>query len=410
MKIIKISIFIIGIFILLILIPDPTSIFQTDHRPINRSAIRNLTVMLDPGDTFYPDLLQIDNNQVVWMANEGSDYEIYFWDHSFDSYNKPSNIIKITNNSHRDIEPIIHDGKVAWIGNKGQNSQIYYWDGTYTIEGTTTDPKKLSSDDYYAAEHAIFKGKVVWTGNNAVYYWNGTYDLNSQPNKAVIISHPSRRAYSPEINELMVVWREFDGRDYEICFWDKTFYEDDRPIESKCTDGDYSAYYPKISDDKVVWQRSDSEDSEIYYWDGTYTSDGKIKEIQLSNNSFDDSSPQIYKNSVVWTAENQNIYYWDRTKNTNGIPSNPILLSNNTFGSPGIAESGIVWVGQYNLHSVIYYWDESFKRNQIPSDPIIISDIESDSSSPEISGNSVVWLGEHNGNSTIYYLDLSLIT
>ena len=164
MNIIKISAFIIVIFILLIIIPDLTSKFQTDHHPINRSVITNLTVTLDPGDSYYLDLPQIDKDHVVWMANDGSDYEIFFWDHSFDPYNEPSNIIKITNNSHRDIKPIIHNGKVTWIGNKGQNSQIYYWDGTYTINGTPSDPKILSGYDYNADEHAMLKGK--WYGKD----------------------------------------------------------------------------------------------------------------------------------------------------------------------------------------------------------------------------------------------------
>ncbi|MEA3295333.1 MAG: hypothetical protein U9P81_10290, partial [Euryarchaeota archaeon] len=105
------------------------------------------SIILNSNDSYYADQPQINNNKVVWTANDGNDYEIYYWNGTLNSKKEPSEIIKISNNSYRDNHPKINAGGVVWIGYENMTSHIFYWDGTFNLNGTPIDPIKLSNDN-----------------------------------------------------------------------------------------------------------------------------------------------------------------------------------------------------------------------------------------------------------------------
>jgi hypothetical protein len=265
----------------------------------------------------------------------------------------------------------------------------------------------------------IWKGEVVWKllngTRNEIYYWNGKYKSDGSPTDSLMVSSTNLRAYSPQMDENLIVFREFHRSNYEICIWKKGNISTGKPDEPKCTEdtGFFSAYNPQISEGEVVWQRFDGQDIEIYYWDGKYKFDGTLTEpIKITNNTFDDQSPVISHNRVVWEGSYEDkkaIYYWDGTYNSIGAPSEPILISNISFDNyaPRIDMKGynIVWEGLNNGHKGIYYWDHTFKTKK----GILISNKTTNSYFPQIDNDKVIWVGKNNGNSTIYYLDLKSI-
>lgn len=91
---------------------------------------------------------------------------------------------------------------------------------------------------------------------------------------------------------------------------------------------------------QVVWRGWDGHDYEIYLWDGA-------RVVRLSDNDQDDEDPQINDaGQVVWSSEGQ-IYLWDGA-------TVQALTPPGTFGQePRINRSGmVVWTG-----GEVYLWD-----------------------------------------------------
>jgi hypothetical protein len=78
--------------------------------------------------------------------------------------------------------------------------------------------------------------------------------------------------YWPKINDNgYVVWRGFDGSDYEIFLYDGT-------TTTQITNNSYDDKYTQINDNGyVVWAGSDGSDDEIFLYDGATTT-------QITNN------------------------------------------------------------------------------------------------------------------------------
>ena len=127
--------------------------FQTT---IDERAIQNSSIILNFENTTYIDQLQTEDNMVVWTANDGIDYEIYYWNGSFDFNGVPNNILKITNNSYRDFEPRIYAGKLVWLGYEDKNPQVHYWNGSFKDDGEPTDSIRLSHGNYSVDYPEIF--------------------------------------------------------------------------------------------------------------------------------------------------------------------------------------------------------------------------------------------------------------
>lgn len=60
---------------------------------------------------------QVHNGQVVWNGYDGADWEIFYWE--------GESVQQLTNNSHGDYKPQIHNGQVVWEGYDGLDNEIF---------------------------------------------------------------------------------------------------------------------------------------------------------------------------------------------------------------------------------------------------------------------------------------------
>jgi hypothetical protein len=66
---------------------------------------------------------------VVWIGNDETNYDIYYFDGT------TKTVTKISDNNFDDSSPQINEnGDVVWSGYDGTNLDIYYFDGT-TCQG-----------------------------------------------------------------------------------------------------------------------------------------------------------------------------------------------------------------------------------------------------------------------------------
>ncbi len=170
----------------------------------------------------------------------------------------------------------------------------------------------------------------------------------------------------PEISGSNIVWRGFDGNDYEIFLYDGLSI---RQLTDNSYDDGGGAYgydnNPRVSGSNVVWEGFDGNDCEIFLYDGAAVR-------QLTDNSYYDGLPQISGDKIVWVgqeyAQPQEIYYYDG--------SQIHRLTNNDYHDyrPRISGSNIAWVG----NGIMYYDGATTRRI-------------GDGNFPQISGNHIVW-------------------
>jgi len=176
----------------------------------------------------------------------------------------------------------------------------------------------------------------------------------------------------PQIDDGQVVWRGYDGNDYEIFLWDGT-----QTIQ--LTDNEYDDYWPQIDNGQVVWRGYDGNDCEIFLWDGTQT-------IQLTNNNYPDNGPQIDDGQVVWQRYwsdhgfyDWEIFLWDGTQT--------IQLTNNDYpyhdSAPQIDAGQVAWIGYDGNYWQIFLWDGT--------DIIQLSYDEYNDYWPQIDNGQVAW-------------------
>jgi hypothetical protein len=93
-----------------------------------------------------------------------------------------------------------------------------------------------------------------------------------------------------------VVWRGYDGSDWEIFLYDGA-------TTTQITNNSNNDGSPQINDNGyVAWSGSDGSDDEIYLYDGTTTTN-------ISNNSYGDYFPQINNNGyVIWFGSDGSDY------------------------------------------------------------------------------------------------------
>ena len=182
-----------------------------------------------------------------------------------------------------------------------------------------------------------------------------------------------------------VVWRSWDGFDYEIFLYDGT-------NTTQITDNSYDDIFPKINNiGYVVWQgRKDGLTYEIFLYDGTTTT-------QITDNSYSDQYPQINNNNyVVWQGLYESHYWiflYDGTTTTQ--------ISNNavSYAAPQINDNNyVVWQG--SLDSEIFLYDGT-TTIQIGTTTNSSSD-----GYPQINNNGhVVWQGSDGLDSEIFLYD-----
>jgi len=105
-----------------------------------------------------------------------------------------------------------------------------------------------------------------------------------------------------------------------------------------------------LNNGEVVYRGFDGNDYEIFYWDGNSTQ-------QLSNNDVNDSDPNVYNGTVSWrkgSSPTQTIQYW------NGATAEQISFGFND-ADPILHEDGFFYSGNSSVGYHLYhqYWDES---------------------------------------------------
>ena len=234
-------------------------------------------------DNSYDDVNpHIHKGKVVWEGRDKQDYEIFLWD--------GVSVRALTQNEYDDRNPKINNGQVVWEGLDGEHWKIFFWDNSLrALTSGRTDDRSPS----------IHNGMVVWEHKDwygddfEIYLWDGESTKG--------LTHNDYDDRNPQIHEGHVVWerRRSGFNNYDIFFWDGTKAIDTRQYGSN----------PLIDNDQLVWTIYDGKDYEIGYWDGS-----QIIMEQLTDNNIDDLSPQIYKGRIVWRAgrfEDAEIYYRD---------------------------------------------------------------------------------------------------
>ena len=209
---------------------------------------------------------------------------------------------------------------------------------------------------------------------------------------------------SPQIYGNTIVWRGYDGSDYEIFY--SVLGEQGPSTPVNISNNTYpDAQGPQIYSDTVVWYEAGSSDSGIYY--SVLGEGGPSAPINISNNTYGlDYSPQIYGNTVVWSGRGSNgvsdIFY---SVLGAGGSNAPINISNNpnNYGfvtDPKIYSNAVVWTGFDGSDSEIFY---SVLGAGGSSAPINISNNTYNDASPQIYGNTLVWMGHDGSDSEIFY-------
>jgi len=150
---------------------------------------------------------------------------------------------------------------------------------------------------------------------------------------------------------------------------------------TQLTDNSTDDWDPHISGTNVVWRGWDGSDWEIY---SNFAG-------QLTNNDVDDFEPDISGTNVVWRS-----FFWVDSENDNHICSNfagvltlPAIYHSDNF-SPAISGNNVVWVGLY-----WHPWPTASTWNVFSNfEGQLTYNTSASIWGPRISGNIVVWLEE----------------
>lgn len=154
---------------------------------------------------------EIDGENIVWEGYDGQDYEIYRY-----RVGQTGSPVPITQDSDgtSDTSPFISGNRVVWTRVRGNpnNAEIYLYD----IAADETTP--LTSNSVLDEYPRIYGDNVVWHTrvstsplNYDVYYAN----LSSMT-IPVNISRSLGFDWYPQVSNDLIVWRNYDGTDYEI--------------------------------------------------------------------------------------------------------------------------------------------------------------------------------------------------
>lgn len=113
--------------------------------------------------------VSLNNGQIAWNSSDGNDWEIYFWDGTYN--NGQPNITQITDNDDYDMAPSLADGMIAWRGGSAVEQYVRYWDGNAVHE--------LSGERTLYSFHTVStsNGAIAWRGypTGDIKYWDGTF-------------------------------------------------------------------------------------------------------------------------------------------------------------------------------------------------------------------------------------------
>jgi hypothetical protein len=299
------------------------------------------------------------NSYIVWRGFDSSDFEIYWV--KIDADGVPGDVEKVSihkdNINLHDQDPQLGvdmrgNSSVVWRGFDGNDQDIYWV--RITSSGVMSDVEKVSTaetqdrDDYGA--HIAVDGAgnsfITWEGddgNDHEIYWvkvgTGVSDVKKVSNH---IDNEYRNDFNPQIavdtqGNSSVVWRGFDGNDFEI-YWVK--------INSSGTSGSvekisnhkdniiWDDSSPQIAVDSsgishITWEGFDGIDQDIYWVQvdarGVIGSVEKVSTHEDNINGYDrlpqiavDNTGEVY---IVWegfNGNNEDIYFTSTFTDTGG--------------------------------------------------------------------------------------------
>lgn len=217
--------------------------------------------------------------KIVWQGREadGDDWEIWVW----------SSIAVPRFRAHTDDD--VHDmfpvlcggGDYAWLSGHTMFEQVRYWDEASHSESSLSEACCPTTEWSHEAPVAD-DGVVIWRawhraglGTHKTLRWDGTlqdltaaHGFNISPNasyhggylawdhggdgsevvlwdgaRILVVAH----GYDPDVHAGKIAFRQFDGHDWEILYWDG-----ENVLE--ITDNDYDDSQPTLDDGLLAWQ------------------------------------------------------------------------------------------------------------------------------------------------------------
>jgi len=232
------------------------------------------------GPDYNPD---ISDSYIVWKGGQSNAY----WDLEVFLYDGNA-VRQLTNNDHGDHAPRTEGRFVAWYGgtdgasSESASLEVFLYDGIGTM--------RLTTNTYRDAWPDVSSRFVAWEGDGAVY----AYDCASQSTTKLADS-----GTRPSVSGEAVVWagHEGSGSDYEVYLYDGVNVV-------QLTDDPYYDWHdldPQVSGLNVVWRGWDGHDYEILVHSEGITT-------QLTDNETDDVNPQISGSNVVWEGSDGGIF------------------------------------------------------------------------------------------------------
>ncbi len=241
-------------------------------------------------DSFSPDIN--NSGHVVWWGQVGANYQISLYDG-----------ISTNNISHSeypfiDSKPRINDvGHVVWAS--GEHGDGNDWD-IYLYNGMTLKNISDGDDAWSYVYHDINNSsQVVWQSygdphEEDIFFYDGMTTLR--------LTHNASGDRGPMMNSSgHVVWY---GQNTTYPFaYDIFFYGGTLPPQNITNTCSYDDDFPSMNDsDSIVWRGFDGNDYEIFLYDGATIT-------QMTDNCYDDNPPRINNNGqVVWSGFDGNDY------------------------------------------------------------------------------------------------------
>lgn len=260
-----------------------------------------------------------------------------------------------TNNSIEDRSPDVDFGMslpstITWVS----DSSVYYayWIDTIWGAGIKLNPpasgiNKTPSINY---ENIVWQG---YTNNEFNLYYKVLFSCSLYKLVSSFDSISNPRAstfyYLNGNTRQSIVWEQFDGNDYEICFiegiynqssisWGKIDTFTNNSYDDRHPSIGVKEWYNGVFRDSIVvaWEQFDGNDYEIIcrVWDGVWDS-----VVQLTNDSTDDRFPCVAEgdfyypepSTIVWQQWDGNDYEICMKKYGGGSIWGPeTLMTNNT--------------------------------------------------------------------------------
>ncbi|MBU7018201.1 MAG: hypothetical protein HXS44_11890 [Theionarchaea archaeon] len=308
------------------------------------------------------------NSYVVWRGFDSSDFEIYWV--KMDTSGIPGNVEKVSlhrdNINLHDQDPQIGvdtrgNSSVVWRGFDGNDQDIYWV--RITTTGVINDVQKVSigdtqdRDDYEPQIAVDGNGNsfVTWEGddgNDHEIYWAkveiGASEVEKISNH---IDNEYRNDFNPQIavdvqGNSYVVWRGFDGNDFEI-YWVKVSLSGTSGSVEKISNHKDNIIWddsnPQIAVDStgishITWEGFDGIDQDIY-WVQIDASDviGSAEKISTHEDNINgyDRLPQIAVDNkgevhIVWegfNGNNEDIYFTSTFTDAGGPRTSNITVT-----------------------------------------------------------------------------------